>query len=257
MGLVRGFLAPFRGGAFIARHRLWHYLVLPVLLDVALGVDGMVLASRYWRAEAFVGEQLIKAPAVGWLILVVLTVVSGAVLFLVAQPLLQAVFSDRLSDGWSARSAARRRPLRCWPLPGAPSRTACSSWSSTRWRCWPPSCSASGPPGSAPSWAWRWPGSSSPTTGSITRSPVGAPASARSGATCSRTRRRRLGSALGATLLYLVPLALFVAPPFVAAGATMVFVESEGEAEVKEPRKRGEEKGAAAEASKGAGQAQV
>ena len=32
---------------------------------------------------------------------------------------------------------------------------------------------------------------------------------------------------MGATLLYLVPLALFVAPPFVAAGATLAFLEGE------------------------------
>src|SRR5947207_11970084 len=49
-----------------------------------------------------------------------------------------------------------------------------------------------------------------------------------------------IGFGAGATLLYLVPLALFVAPPFVAAGATMVFVESEGDTGV---RKRGEKKG--------------
>ena len=42
VGLVRGFMAPFRGGALIARHRLWHYLVLPILLNVALGIRGAV-----------------------------------------------------------------------------------------------------------------------------------------------------------------------------------------------------------------------
>ena len=71
---------------------------LPILLNLALGIAALFLAGRYWHDEAFVGEQLIKAPAVGWLILVVLTIVSGVVLFLVAQPLLSAVFSDRLSE---------------------------------------------------------------------------------------------------------------------------------------------------------------
>jgi len=98
VGLVRGFVAPFRGGVFIARHRLWHYLVAPVLLDMALGVGTLFAAARYWRAEGFVGEQLAKAPAVGWLILAVLTLVSGVVLFIVAQPIVSAAFSDRLSD---------------------------------------------------------------------------------------------------------------------------------------------------------------
>src|SRR5206468_6652600 len=34
-----------------------------------------------------------------------------------------------------------------------------------------------------------------------------------------------IGFGMGATLLYLVPFALFIAPSFVAAGATLVFVE--------------------------------
>ena len=38
-----------------------------------------------------------------------------------------------------------------------------------------------------------------------------------------------IGFGVGATLLYLVPLAFFVAPPFVAAGATMVFWSPTGE----------------------------
>jgi uncharacterized protein involved in cysteine biosynthesis len=36
-----------------------------------------------------------------------------------------------------------------------------------------------------------------------------------------------LGFGLGATVLYLIPFALFVAPPFVAAGATLAFLESD------------------------------
>jgi uncharacterized protein involved in cysteine biosynthesis len=47
-----------------------------------------------------------------------------------------------------------------------------------------------------------------------------------------------LGFGLGATLLYLIPFALFVAPPFVAAGATLAFLESERtkKATQKEPK---------------------
>ena len=63
VGLFRGFVAPFRGGVFIARRRLWPYLVIPLLLDIALGVATLFAAARYWRAEGFVGEQLAKAPA--------------------------------------------------------------------------------------------------------------------------------------------------------------------------------------------------
>jgi len=44
----------------------------------------------------------------------------------------------------------------------------------------------------------------------------------------ARHPAQTLGFGLGATLLYLIPLAVFVAPPFVAAGATLVFLEAEG-----------------------------
>jgi CysZ protein len=261
VGLVRGFLAPFRGGAFIARHRLWHYLVLPVLLDVALGVTAMVLASRYWRAEGFVGEQLIKAPAVGWLILVVLTIVSGVVLFLVAQPLLSAVFSDRLSDRVE-RQIRGEAPSA--PLLASAGRAiahgllklvlyALAMLAAFVLSVWTAGIGAI--VGLALAGLF------------IAYDGFDYPLSRRGASFGEKWRylvthpAQTIGFGAGATLLYLVPLALFVAPTFVAAGATMVFVESEGEANVKRPGKRGEEKGeekgAAAEASKGAGQAQV
>jgi len=59
----------------------------------------------------------------------------------------------------------------------------------------------------------------------------------------ARHPAQTLGFGLGATLLYLIPLAVFVAPPFVAAGATLVFLEAEGgtqltEADGKYPSKK-------------------
>ena len=47
-----------------------------------------------------------------------------------------------------------------------------------------------------------------------------------------------VGFGMGATLLYLVPFALFVAPSFVAAGATLVFVEPKRQATKRSGRKR-------------------
>jgi CysZ protein len=240
VGLVRGFLAPFRGGAFIARHRLWHYLLLPVLVNLALGVVTIVLASRYWRAEAFVGEQLIKAPAIGWLILVVLTIVSGVVLFLVAQPLLSAVFSDRLSDRVE-RQIKGEAPAA--PFFASAGRAiahgllklvlyALAMLVAIVLNIWVPG------------------------VGVILGVALAGLFIAYDGFDYPLSRRgasfgkkwayllthpaQTIGFGAGATLLYLVPLALFVAPPFVAAGATMVFVESEGDTGVKKP---GDEKG--------------
>jgi CysZ protein len=243
VGLVRGFLAPFRGGAFIARRRLWHYLVLPLLLNVALGVTLMILASRFWRAEGFVGEQLIKAPAVGWLILVVLTIASGVVLFLVAQPLLSALFSDRLSE-------RIERELR-GEAPAAPFLATAGravAHGLLKLVLYALAMLAAlvlniGAPG----------------VGVILGVALAGLFIAYDGFDYPLSRRgasfgkkwaylvthpaQTIGFGAGATLLYLVPLAFLVAPPFVAAGATMVFVESEGEAKVKEPRKRDDEKG--------------
>jgi uncharacterized protein involved in cysteine biosynthesis len=49
----------------------------------------------------------------------------------------------------------------------------------------------------------------------------------------ARHPAQTLGFGLGSTILYLIPLAVFVAPPFVAAGATLVFLEVDGGAKSK------------------------
>ncbi len=227
MGLVRGFLAPFRGGAYIARNRLWHYLVLPVLLNLALGLGALWAAARYWRAEGFVGEQLVKAPAIGWIVLVVLTIVSAVVLFLVAQPVVTAVFADSLSERverqirgdapkapfLSSTGRALAHGLLKLVLYGLAMLAGfvVSVWTAG--------------------------------IGALVGVAMGGLFLAYDGFDYPLSRRgasfgrkwaylathpaQTIGFGLGATLLYLIPLAMFVAPPFVAAGATQVFLESE------------------------------
>jgi CysZ protein len=237
VGLFRGFLAPFRGGAFIVRHRLWPYLILPVLLDLALGVTAMFLALRYWRGEQWVGEQLVKAPAVGWLVLVVLTVVSAVILFLVAQPLVSALFSDRLSERIErqVRGEAPAAPF----LASAGRAVAHGLLKLVLY-------------GLAMLAAFAL---------SIWTAGIGAIAGlalaglfiaydgfdyplSRRGASfgkkwayLARHPAQTIGFGAGATLLYLIPFALFVAPPFVAAGATLAFMEAEGAAGADAKRK--------------------
>jgi uncharacterized protein involved in cysteine biosynthesis len=46
-----------------------------------------------------------------------------------------------------------------------------------------------------------------------------------------------LGYGLGATVLYFIPLAFVVAPPFSAAGATLVFLEADARAEARAARR--------------------
>lgn len=56
--MLAGFTAAFRGLGFIARHRLWGYLILPAVLSLALGL-GLIMGSiwlvRYGLAPLAVG----------------------------------------------------------------------------------------------------------------------------------------------------------------------------------------------------------
>jgi CysZ protein len=227
VGLLRGFFAPFRGGLFVARHRLWAYLVLPLLLDLALGAGALFAAGRYWRAEAFVAEQLVKAPVVGWLILVVLTLVSGAALFVVAQPVVSAVFADRLSERIErqVRGAAPSPKL----LASAGQALVhgvlklvlygLAMLSGFVLSLWTAGIGAlAGVLLSAVFLAYD--GFDYP----LSRRGVGFGGK---WAYLARHPLQTMAFGLGATMLYLVPLALFVAPPFIAAGATLAFLESE------------------------------
>lgn len=224
MGFLRGFLAPFRGGAYVARHRLWHYLLVPVLLDMALGAATMFASARYWREE--LSNTLASAPVVGWIFLAVMTVLGGVVLFLVAQPLLLGVFADRLSERVEreVRGAAPSAPffastgralvhgllklvLYGLALVIGLALTAVSGVGSLigvflgaiflAYDGFDYPLSRRGA-----SFARKW--------GYLLRHPA-----------------QTLGFGLGATVLYLIPLAVFVAPPFAAAGATLAFLEAE------------------------------
>ena len=225
MGFFRGFVAPFRGGLYVSRHRLWPYLLLPLVLDLALGAATMFASARYWREE--LTSTLTTSPVIGWIFLAVMTVLGGIVLFLVAQPILLAVFTDRLSERVerSVRGTAPTVPfiastgralvhgLLKLVLYGIALLVGLGLTALTG-------------------------------VGSLVGVGLGAiflaydgfdyPLSRR-GATfgkkwayLARHPAQTLGFGLGATILYLIPLAIFVAPPFVAAGATLVFLEADG-----------------------------
>jgi uncharacterized protein involved in cysteine biosynthesis len=93
---VNGFLAPFRGGIYMMRQRMWAYLLVPLLLNLALAVGALWAASVYWRQE--LNQHLTSSPVLGWLFLVVTTALGGIVLFVALQPVLGAIFNDRLSE---------------------------------------------------------------------------------------------------------------------------------------------------------------
>jgi len=96
VGFFRGFLAPFRGGLYVLKHPLKRFLVVPLLLSAALAVATMIAARRYWSQE--LAGMVSSTPVLGGFFLGIMTVVGGVVLFLIAQPLLLSVFSDQLSE---------------------------------------------------------------------------------------------------------------------------------------------------------------
>jgi uncharacterized protein involved in cysteine biosynthesis len=96
MGFFRGFFAPFRGGLYVLRHPLKRYLVVPIILGAALAIITMIAARNYWSQE--LASVTSGSPVLGSFFLGIMTVVGGVVLFLIAQPLLLAVFSDQLSE---------------------------------------------------------------------------------------------------------------------------------------------------------------
>jgi CysZ protein len=227
-GFLPGFLAPFRGAVFVARQRLWGYLVIPVVLNLVLGIASMIAAGRYFREE--LAQLLASAPVMGWIFLTVATVLGGVVLFIALQPLLSAVFSDRLSAAVEkrVRGSAPAAPflastgralvhgllklvLYALALVVGLALTALTG------------------------------------AGSLVGVALGALFLAYDGFDYPLSRRGHgfgakwaylavhpaltLGYGLGATVLYLVPLAIFVAPSFTAAGATLAFLEVETKAE--------------------------
>src|SRR5262245_44237216 len=96
MGFFRGLFAPFRGGLYVMRQPLKRYLVVPLLLSVGLAIVTMFAARKYWSQE--LDSMVSGSPVLGGFFLGIMTVVGGVVLFLIAQPLLLAVFSDQLSE---------------------------------------------------------------------------------------------------------------------------------------------------------------
>jgi CysZ protein len=226
VGFVRGFLAPFRGSAYVARHGLWRYLVVPMVLDIALAVTAFVLSLRYWKAEPWMADLLDKSPPLGWIALVIFSGLGAVVMFLVVQPLLNAVFVDRLSERVEreVRGTAPAAPfiastgraivhgllklvlyglavaigLTLTALTGIGSLVGlgfAGLFLAYDGFDYPLSRRGAG-------FGAKW--------GYLVRHP---------GLT--------IGYGAGTTLLYLIPFAIFVAPPFAAVGATLAFLETD------------------------------
>ena len=96
MGFFRGFLAPFRGGLYVLRHPLKRYPAGPIRAQ--RGPRDRHDVRRAPLLGPGAGVHGPSAPVLGSFFLGIMTVVGGVVLFLIAQPLLLAVFSDQLSE---------------------------------------------------------------------------------------------------------------------------------------------------------------
>jgi uncharacterized protein involved in cysteine biosynthesis len=226
MGFMRGFLAPFRGAVFVVRHRLWAHLLLPVILGVALAGVAAVLAIRYWSAEPWLADLLANNPVLGWIALIVFTGLGAAVLFLVSQALLLAVFVDLLSErverqvsgtaptvpllasvGRSLVHGLLKLVLYGFALVVGLALTAVTGIGSLA--------------GVALGGLFlAYDGFDYP----LSRRNVGFGAK---WGYLARHPAQTVGFAAGATIFYLIPLALFVAPPVTAVGATLAFLEAE------------------------------
>jgi CysZ protein len=225
MGFFRGLLAPFHGFFFVARHGLWGYLMLPLLLNVGLAVGAVVVGLRLVRQSGFVSSASGIAGLGLEIGLHLLAAVVALLLFVVLQPLLSAPFIDLLSE--RVERIARGRA----PAVGV----LRSLWEA-------------GLHGALKSLLYALALLMALALGALTG--VGALVGgafyalflAYDGFDYPLARRRvsfagkwrylalhpgqTLGYCCGAVLLYLVPLAALCAPAFAAVGATLAFLET-------------------------------
>jgi CysZ protein len=233
VGLLRGFLAPFRGALFVGRERLWRHLVVPILLNLVLGAATLAVALHYLRPE--LTQRLGDMPVLMWIALVSLSLIGGALIFILLQPILSAVFCDRLSEVVEkrVRGSAPAAPLLAsighallhgvlkLALYALAIVVGAALFVSTG-------------------------------IGSLVGVGLGVIFLAYDGFDYPLARRNAsfrakwaymmrhpflsVGYGLGTYVLYLVPLAFVVAPPFAAVGATLVFLEDETREDARKAR---------------------
>ena len=227
---------------------MWRYLFVPLVLNVALAVGTLWAAALYWQQE--LASHLESSPVVGWILLCAITLVGGSVLFIVLQPLLGAIFNDRLSakvehkvrgnapvapflasTGQAIVHGLLKLVLYAIAVLVGLTLTALTAVGSLigvglgalflAYDGFDYPLSRRGK-----SFAAKW--------GYLARHPA-----------------QTVGFGLGATVLYLIPLAFVVAPPFLAAGATLVFLDADAKAVARAARKAARAAGGSATAGTG------
>jgi CysZ protein len=244
VGFFRGLSAPFRGAYFIARERLWAHLVAPILVNLALGVTTLVVASRFMKQE--LAQPFANSPIFGAITLGFFSVLGGVLLFILLQPLMSAIFCDRLAEVVEKRV---RKEAPKAPLLSSIGKALLHGLMKLALY------------GLAIGVGL---GLTAVLTGIGTLVGVGLGAVflaydgfdyplarrdasfAAKWAYLAKHPALALGFGLGSYFVYLVPLAFLVAPPFAAVGATLAFLEDETRAEAVRARKQAAAKGAPA-----------
>jgi uncharacterized protein involved in cysteine biosynthesis len=193
-------------------------------VNLALGAATLFAAARFWRQD--LDEVLVKSPVIGWIFVSVMTVIGGVVLFILLQPLMNAIFCDRLAEVVEkrVRGSAPSAPL----LPSVLRALAHGLLKLVFF---------------AMAMGVGLALTALTGVGSLVGVGLGAiflaydgfdyPL-ARRGATfagkwayLAKNPGLAIGYGLGTYVLYLVPLAFVVAPPFAAVGATLAYLEAD------------------------------
>jgi uncharacterized protein involved in cysteine biosynthesis len=235
MGFLRGLWAPFRGAAFVARNGLWLYVLAPIVINVGLIGGTVTLGIHLVRQR--MGPGLLGSPlaAIGmWVVGGLL----GLVFFVILQPVVGAPFVDLLTE--KAEIIVRGGH----PRVGLLLATWRSLWHGIlKLLCY------------AVALALVLALTTLTGIGGAITAGVSSVLLAYDGFDFPLARRgagfaakwkyllvhpgQTLGYCVGATLLYLVPLAIVVAPAFAAVGATLAFLDTDGDTDLGTASPRG------------------
>jgi CysZ protein len=93
VGLIRGLAAPFRGAAFVAKHGLWGYVALPLFVNLGLAVLSGAIA--FWGVSNWSASH----DSVWWQLgTVLLSLVLTVPVFLILYPVVSSPFIDVLTE---------------------------------------------------------------------------------------------------------------------------------------------------------------
>jgi len=207
----------------VAKHGLWHYLLLPILVNAALITGAVLLGVHVGRRILGASSIASYAATIGlWVVAAVL----GLVFFVIAQPLVSAPFVDALTE--KAESIVRgQHPrmgfwLSAWKalLHGALKLICYLTALVLVWALTMLTGIGGGVGALLSALLLAYDGFDYPL--------------ARRGAGFGGKWRylllhpgQTLGYCVGASLLYLIPPAIVVAPAFAAVGATLAFLDTD------------------------------